>query len=263
KASQKTQNKMIDEEKDIEIIERYLDEKLSPQELAEFQERLASDEEFEKSFQTYRVLIEGLKNSGRNTLRQKLKKLEASISVEESFDKKRMGISLNSIYSYSAAATILLLITFTFIFIIRYNSSPTELFAENFEPYPNVIAPTTRGEESGKSPQEQAFYLYDSEQYEQAAVLFEKILKTEEKDPAVLLYTANAYLATGDQASAIKKLESLIKTESHFLTQGLWFISLAYLANNQPEQAKIYLKKLKDQDVSYSQKAEKILENLE
>lgn len=256
---------MTQEELDIELIERYLEGRLSQEELNEFRQRLSRDRNFEKSVETYKAIIGGIKYSGENILRQKLKKLEASITAQENLDKRKFGIPLKPIYSYSAAATILLLLTFTFIFILRHNPSPREVFTENFKPYSNVVMPTTRGEKfdkNDKNEQQEAFYLYDRERYQEAAFLFDKLLKQAEA-PALLLYSGNSYMAAGDYDAAIKRLKKLSKLNTEYKHQAQWFLALAYLAKNEPENGKPYLEGLAKQNISYSKKAVKILEDLQ
>lgn len=253
---------MKGEEKDIELIERYLEESLNPAELIEFEERLSLDEDFKKSFETYKTLINGLKYSGQKQLLQRLKKVEASLTVHESFVKRRWGIPVKKFYSYSAAATILLLLTFTFIFIARHNPSPAEVFEKNFQTYPNVVMPTTRGDNSNKNDKQTAFYLYDSEKFSEAAIHFDRLLKAE-KDPAFLLYSALSYMETGNFDLAIERLKYMLNENSDYKVQGEWFISLAYIAKNEPNNAKPYLESLKSQNTSYSKKSAKILEDLQ
>lgn len=253
---------MKGEEKDIEFIERYLEESLNPAELTEFEERLSNDEEFRKSFETYETLLKGIRYSGQNQLLQKLKKVEASMTIEESFAKRRWGIPVKKFYSYSAAATILLLLTFTFIFIARHNPSPAEVFEKNYQTYPNVVLPTTRGDNSNKNDKQMAFYLYDSEKFKEAAIHFDRLLK-EDNDPALLLYSALSYMETGNFDLAVERLKNLINENSDYKAQGEWFISLAYIAKNEPDNAKPHLELLKNQNISYSKKAAKILDDLQ
>ena len=73
---------MINEEKDIEFIERVLDKKLSHEEIDDFHKRLEVDTKFASLYSELKNLIEGIKYSGRKSLFQKLKKLEASISID-------------------------------------------------------------------------------------------------------------------------------------------------------------------------------------
>jgi tetratricopeptide (TPR) repeat protein len=252
---------MTNSEKDVEFIERYIEGELTPEEKKDFEERLAVDEVFESTYLTYRNLIEGIQYSGKQKLIQRLKKLEANISVQETFDKRIMGIRMKDFYSYSAAATVLLLITFSFIFIINDKPTANEIYTEYFQPYPNVVNATTRGEESVLDPKEQAYRYYDLEEYEKAVVAFENILK-KEKDPAVLLYAGNSYLALGKFNTASAKLKSLDSLDSPFDVQAQWYLAMSYLANKNSKEGKIILNKIKAQNVSYSKKAQDILNTM-
>jgi tetratricopeptide (TPR) repeat protein len=253
---------MTNAEKDVEFIERYLDDNLSPEEKRDFEMRLAVDEGFETVFKTYKSLVNGIKYSGRKELHQKLKQYEDSLAIEEGLQKRFLGLRFNSFYTYSVAASVLLLISFTYIFIINQRTSANDIYSDYFQPYPNVVNPTTRGGEQVRDIKEEAYRFYDMEEYEEAAIQFEKILILNQSDD-ILLYSANSYLALGKYDSAIAKLSILRELDSPFKTQSKWYLALSYLGKNDMGNAKKVLEELKGEKNSYSKKAENILKELD
>src|SRR5690606_36664496 len=71
-----------------------------------------------------------------------------------------------------------------------FNMSPDyeKIYTENFEPYPNIVAPTVRDVNIYKSDVEKAFQYYDNRDYAAAAMAFKKIYEEDKIDYANFYY---------------------------------------------------------------------------
>src|SRR5690606_40420997 len=98
-------------------------------------------------------------------------------------------------YRYAAAIAMLIGIGLGYIFL-NGQTDYQDLYADNFEPYPNVVAPTVRGaSEQVKGTMEEAFFKYDSKEYDHAADLYLEF-NNSEKEEYEYLYQHIRYSAT-------------------------------------------------------------------
>lgn len=157
---------------------------------------------------------------------------------------------------YAIAASILILFGLFFIWNIldsnRINSQ--DLYAENFNIYPNIVAPITRNA-SAKTMQERAFHSYESKDYYNALIIFDSLLIESKSDKHIVnFYKANIYLETQDStAKAISLFKSNLERSHPWKDKNLWYLSLAYLKNNEPEEALKVLERLAKSNSTFKQ----------
>lgn len=156
----------------------------------------------------------------------------------------------------AAAAAIILAISFVFLF--NRSESSDELFARNFEPYPNVFEPTQRGVDGTSDKRASAFAMYEQRNFEGAAKLFKELL-SEKKEPEILLLLGNANLVLNREEEAKNNFLTLIRDFDGLDEQAKWFLSLCYLKSGEQEKAKLIWEELGDPKVTYSEKAKKLL----
>lgn len=159
----------------------------------------------------------------------------------------------------AAAAAILL--TVTFLFLFNRTESTEQLFARNFEPYPNVFEPTQRGEDGTADKRASAFALYEQKNYEGASALFNELL-LQKKEPEILLLLGNANLALNRNEEAKNNFLTLIRDFDGLDEQAKWFLSLCYLKSGDREKAKLIWQELGDPKITYSEKAKKLLKEV-
>src|SRR5690606_20456441 len=142
-------------------------------------------------------------------------------------------------------------------------------FDENFEPYLPLGVP--RSDSDFTTEEEKAFNLYNNGNYEAAISLFEDVLTQQDKTE-ILFFLGNAYLASKppkpkQAISALQKFleeDRLLNSQANlYLSQAKWYLSLAYLKNNQLDEAKRLLYELKQSESSYSKKANNLLIELD
>ena len=157
-----------------------------------------------------------------------------------------MRIEKNS-WSYKnwfVAASILLLVSsFTYFFFLN-EVNTEQLFQENFDPYTNIIAPISRNDKS-KTNIEIAFENYELKNYKKAIEDFNQLKTSSKLDLAIInFYIAVSELAEDNTANAIKILVENTNVPNSWKDKYLWYLSLAYLKNNNLEKAKLNLTKL-------------------
>lgn len=122
------------------------------------------------------------------------------------------------------------------------NPSPTELFAEYFSPLPNVLAPEVRGSDQQTALQ-QALQSYATADYEVALSAFDQVA-TSERTAGYFLYRGITELALEQGPAAQASLAKVTGDSFRFSQQ--WYLSLAYLQEDQLDEARQLLEQIQD-----------------
>ena len=262
--------KNIDEH--IDLIERYLYDDLTQEELGEFNDLLRENAEFNKLFYEMDHLLEGIRRSAKQTtVEEKLDRLEGSLpSKEKSIDSEGSAPVIpiwDSIKNYkmSIAAGFTLFVAAAILFLnIPNNNSPANIFSEYYVPYENLYSRTLRGDdEKTENPEaellRQALSEYDKANYAGSIEIFNKISDNSEHKISLWMYKGNAYLHEGEVESAKILFQKIINENAGFEIYAKWYLSLCYIKNGEYENAKPLLKEIKDFGKDKSEEAGKIL----
>jgi tetratricopeptide (TPR) repeat protein len=241
-------------QEDLDIVDRYLEGNLSERERTAFEERLLQDEMLRQEVSEIKLIRGGIIRLARATSLKKLQDLEGTLPPV----KTNKTIHWTNIW-LQVAAGISLLAVCAYLLWPR-TQEPTQIFAEHFEPYPNIIMPTVRGVvENDSTVKAQAFRAYDQQDYVLAIQLFEKLSV---QDEAVLLYLGNSYLASGQPEKALLLFEKVLNNYEVFDEQAEWYVAVTYLKLEEREKAREALQKVVARNSSYKSKAQLILDKL-
>jgi hypothetical protein len=241
-------------EKDIELIEKYFDEGLSEPETTSFERRMKTDDSFRSLVEQEKYIIGAIRIQGLKDELGFLKRMEAGLN-DPQIEMRATG---SRRWYILAAAVIALIIVARFALMPSVTGE--DLYKDNFRPYPNVFEPTVRGQ-AGVSDRADAFRAYEKGDYEQAARLFRSVLQNQ-KDTGVLLLLGNCNLILGNNSEAIQNFSQLSIESNELSMQAKWFLSLAYLKENDEAHAVPLLNELAATDASYAEKAAEILKSL-
>jgi len=135
------------------------------------------------------------------------------------------------------------------------------LFAENFEPYEDVVS--VRSGEG--QPMAKAMEFYNEEDYPAASQAFETLLQQNASNEPALFYLGVSLLASGDDATAVQKLSQVLENaNSPFKESAEWFLLLAHLAgDNTAEATRLSEQLAKEPGHAYGAKAEVIFNELQ
>jgi len=241
-------------ETDLHLIDKYLQSQLDAKEEQLFLEK-QNDPDFQKELDLRKDSLSVFKKKGRQELKEKLQNLEKEIQGE-SVDKQETAKvrKISSIRWIGIAATLLFLIG-----MFWWNTqtvNPDQLFAQHFQPYPNIIAPIVKSQTPSPSAYELAFQKYEQKNYQDAIPLLKEI-KTDEGR----FYLAISHLANGDDQQAISLLGDLTKEPSNrFYEASQWYLALAYLKSNQSDKSTDLLNLIKEKpEHSFYNKAKDVV----
>jgi tetratricopeptide (TPR) repeat protein len=249
------------DEKDIELIDRYVKGELSGDTLRGFQQRLATDSAFAEQVGWHETLVGGIKKQSSKELKTYLQSLEEkTISSHIKLESETKIVSHN-FWKYASAAVVALLVA-AFLWLDPLHPSPEALFAQYYQPYPNVEATIERnnGEADAYT---QAFQWYEDGQYEKAALAFDQLLQAGAPSEALYYYAGLTALELHRTKEALQYFDHITENSDHkYYQQALWYAALAALKDEDTARAKNYLQKLSGLQGFYGEKAVQLLEEL-
>lgn len=254
-------------EKDIALLESYLEGKLGESEKQAVEDRIANEEDFKKLSSQLEVLIAGINYAGSNNLLGKLKDIESGlppveVEVESGEDEEAKVVPMKRRNTWWYAAASVVVVILCSIFLFKQKATPGELFTDYMKHYGNIDSPTTRGEVTDLKMYQKAYAAYDQHNYELAIDLFNQTPEPE-MDSTKYLYLGISYLMNDQGKEAINSLGIAKESAGNLENKIHWYLGLAYLNTGELEQAKKYLTLVKQNGSSGDRKmASELLEQL-
>ncbi|MEX2350107.1 MAG: hypothetical protein WD554_04455 [Flavobacteriaceae bacterium] len=231
------------------LTEKYFSNRLSDAEFGQLQQLLETDAAFREEFYNELEIQQVLAGEKHRPLKERLQKLDQKPAKK------------NQWYLYAAAIAALIAIGSLF-----YNTTPDydEVYAAHFEAYPNVVSLTNRSDAPQEDVAKEAFVLYESGQYKEAAEAFEEIYLQRPED-YIHFYYGLSLMAGGDTEAGIDALETYPWQEenSDFTNIVHWYVGLGYVKLGNSTDAHFYLKKVADGENSLSSSAREVLDALD
>ena len=251
----------MDKEKELALIEAYINGELSSEETLGFENRLTADGPLKELLDVYVILKEGIQTAGKKALLHKFETWDQGMSNPLVQAKTTSPKSIN-LGVWRAAAAVLVIGTLGFF--LWYSSGVQKskrLYNEYFEVYSNVMVPITRSNQD-LTQTEEAFLSYESGDYESAIEGFTKLLETEERS-FLYFYRAMGLMSIKQYQGAIKDLETVISLKDEFAVQSNWYKALCYLAEGDTASASIVLNSISSGKSSYKEKSVELINQLE
>lgn len=236
----------------IDLIERYLDDELSEEELVMFSEKLDQDPNFNKLYFEMDQLLEGIRRSAKeSTVDEKLAKLEMALPVRKKIIKNDSETPIINLWSIvmrnriAVAAMLSLLIVSALVLTnINNGSSPETLFVEYYQPFENQAG--AKRSISDKEKLDYAMMEYDKGNYDEAIEIFEEIEIKDENRIQIWMYGGITYLELDKVEKAIENFQNIIQTDSEYELEAKWYLSMCYLKTGEKAQAKPLLEEIKE-----------------
>jgi len=211
----------MDSEEQFERIDQYLFDQLDQEELNAFQSKMSHDDGLKQQVERRRMILKGIQGLGIK---------EQILQIHEEEQQQKTGKNLILI-SGIAASLLVLVVTW----IIYFNDgSEEQLFADNFQPYPDVVS--VRGETSTTFTKGMKYY--SSGKYELAIKNLNIEASSDNHFVEGAFYSGISLLALNKGNEAIGKFEKVIDRKTRFLPQLRWYLGLSYLLNSEIEKAK-------------------------
>ncbi len=221
---------------DHQLIDKFLRGQLDAQEQELFDKK-QSDVDFQNELTWRSNSLTVIKKNGRQDLKKKLQLLDKKMEAEQSVSPPAKVVKINRSRWLGIAAAILILMGMFWWWNMQTPNSE-DLFAQYFEPYPNVVAPIVKSDATEMTDEEKAFQTYEKRNYSQAIPLLEEL-----NTPEGNFYLGLAQLAQGNTSAAISTLQPISKQPSHrFYQASQWYLAMAYFKDKDAEQANDLIK---------------------
>lgn len=232
-----------------DLIYNYFNGKLSGEQRLEFNRLLSEDLQFKRDLELEEQTKKAIISIKKEGLKARLEKIEIK-------SKKKSKANYFWVASIIIAVGIV-----SYVLFYQPNFSNDELYAEYFEPYPNIIAPPVRGNDSMSKIQED-FLAYEKRDFKSASAIFEKRYQ-QNRAPFYLFYQGVSELQLGNTNKAIVVFEKQIAEHDRFENYSKWYLALAYLKANEAEKYEPLLNKIiKEKSFNY-RSAKKILKKIQ
>ncbi|APQ17579.1 tetratricopeptide repeat protein [Maribacter hydrothermalis] len=236
--------------KQEDLIEKYILNKLSSEEVLLVEDLLKNDAEFIAEYNFQSNLKTAIKKEDDDNFRNLISELESKARSKDSLPRR-------SYVKWMAAASIILLLGLSYFLTLNQKTSTDDLFVSYFEPYRNVVQPMQRGNEQ-QDEKSLAFLAYEKGEYDKAITLFSN-LYSDTKEPYYLFYKANALLKLEKAKEAVPLLLEHLKTTDTLTEKTKWYLALAYLRLNDVPNAKLTLEKVISDGNYKTMEAQKLL----
>lgn len=233
----------------------YLEGNMPAAERKTFEQRLGADDAFKKEFEEFEEIYLVLQNNSsaqRAAVAQTIQNADSKFQYSHPSKAEKGKVISFKPWQYGVAATILLAIGL-FIFNPFGKPSYSDYVSQQ------TISLTQRNEANATlKAAEQA---YNSENYEEALILFNTLLAAEPNDVQIQYYKGRALVETNNFGEADTLLLHLANGQSAYAYKARWMAALSKLKQEDYEATKAILKTIPPTAPEY-QKAQKLLKKL-
>jgi TolA-binding protein len=244
----------MNEEEKIELIERYIQDNLSPEKKALLEEKMNLDNAFREEVELHRKLEGFLNDQNQIKLHQILAEQRHDETIKNNSDQ-------HFFYRLAAIITLLLGVAAVYWFSAERNSAE-DLFLANYEPYPMVL--NQRAGNGDNEAFNAAIEAYQSGDFENALVYFNQLIEQDTLVTMSKFYQGVIQLTLQNPAAAVAILEPVAEGENQLIKQqALWYLGLAYLQKQDSENAMITFRRLLQKGDYKQKEVDAILEHLD
>ena len=235
-------------EEEILLIEAYLENRLDTYESLKVQKRIQEDRDFANKVQDYRKILHSIEAMGEEDFKAEL----------EEWEEDNPYVQPKTQWWPMAAVLIALAVVIGYWLIPSpTTTSQQELFAENFQPYDDIISARNL---NGSEVLNLAFTYYNQGQFDSAAVNFSLYQKLN-PNPSIAFYQGVSLLAAGNTKESLVIFEGLANDQGFLLREAAqWYWGLALLKEGQMDQCQQVMENIASSDGhDYQQSAQAIL----
>jgi tetratricopeptide (TPR) repeat protein len=231
-----------------ELIEKYFTKSLNTDEQSLFDQLMQTNDAFREQVVYEEEVQKAITMNERQALKEKL----------QSFETKKPKRNY-TVWCAAASFAVMLGIGFwTFSNDVDTNA----VYEEYYQSYPNVVAPTVRGENSTDIKSE-AFYSYDSGDYSKALRLFSKLYDSEKEDYS-LFYKSLSLMELKRYDEALSSFEQFdLQKNNGFTPYVKWYKALTLVKLEQEEKALVLLQELANSTNPMQKMAKELVAELE
>jgi tetratricopeptide (TPR) repeat protein len=240
---------------DLELLEAYSDNKLTTDQVAKLQAKLARDIDFRKEAKDFLETIAILKKGRKQNVQAYLQGIEQRLVPVLVARPQQRWVKMAAV-----AATLILVSALAWQFMSKpaTETETTALLSEFVQPYAAI---GILKDDSAPTPRVLAMTAYANADYNGTIQAFEKLPQTEQT-PMDIFYLAYANLEIKNYDKAKTLYTSIIDNRAAPITATLYYLALCHVAQQNKSEAIQILSKIKDDDSNFGIKAKVLLDRL-
>lgn len=218
----------MEEEMDYTAIEAYVKGELTEKDTTAFEQQLQQDTDLKKEVEFYENMAQVV--SWQGLFEEAAAEMEGTKTEAKVVTMKQK----RPFRRYLAIAATFAVLVIGGIFLWQsLNSSTDQQFANYFDPYPNDIAPITKGGGVVENDLVAGLQAYERGEYAAALSIFQNLTPSD----TVQFYSSMIAMEQDNMEDAIEQLTVLATSESDFQLQAEWYLALAALKQSNIERA--------------------------
>lgn len=237
-----------------ELIEKYLEGRLTPKERKKFDRLYNDDMEFRKEVDFEEYVAKALEDEDVMHFRQK---------IDDTMRKRKrqqyVGWLNKTTMKYAAIFVVVLALGLGMVEIFEKEYSNSDLFGKYYSSEQVNIS------RSSNTNIVEAVRYYQSGQYNDAIDQFQNLLAKDASNIAVRFYLGVSYVETNNYNKAIESFRYIISDQDNlYIEHAEWYLGLCYLKNEEMDKAINQFTIIAQSDDNYySQKAQDLLSKIE
>lgn len=235
---------MMEEERHIDLFERYRNNELSESQLRDFEARISYDSDFKNAFEEYESVEDGIRNHFRNELKSKLQEMDKAM---DETPKKHSIVRLIAWTSSVAAAIVI------GVFIFQHFARPNQHnLAEQYWPHEEGLPVKM----STSSKYDEAMNAFKLEEWGKAESLLTEI----DSDTSAYFLGEIAY-RKGELPLAITHFSGMNRS-SEYYHESQFKLALIHMGLGDMKKAKEMLNSLIEEDTDFADEAKEVLKRI-
>jgi len=245
----------------IEDLENYINNELSPEQLASFEAELCSTPRLLEEIDLIKNINKALAEDDVMRLRSNLQYITAQIAAEKQKERAFAGkFNLKRIITSTVAASIIILLSFSGI--LSKQDSPSDIYQKFYSKY-EITATVRSANLNANNTFAIALQKYENKDYTEALNLFGQVIANDPGNMAGHFYSGVSLQETGKYNRAIEEYNTVMLNKDNLFTeQAEWYTGLCLLQTNDNKKAYRQFKKVAESKGFYQQKAMDILKKI-
>jgi tetratricopeptide (TPR) repeat protein len=239
-------------------VDRYLDGVMSDSEQIWFEKELDDNAALKSELAMQQKIKTVLQDTGVLDLQVQLDEI-----YKKTYNPWKDAISIKStpmrVLAGIAAGIIIAVVLVT---TLSRKTTSQDLFAEYYKPA-EINMNFRTAEDIVDSELRKAMVFYESKNYNQAIVLFEKILKSDNTRVGLNLYSGISRMEINQYDEANRNFSKIIDHKANaFVESAQWYLGLCYIMTNEVDRARDVFTSIVKSDGYYKKDARRILKKI-
>jgi len=245
----------------VEEIESYLDGELDESDTESFAEELYENIDLQAEVNLLRELNAALTENDVMNLRNELAQVKKEVKTQE--EKSIFSINSHTLVKKWGTAAAVLITALMISSVVNFSSGTRENIYQKFYSAPAAVTQFRSATQETTNFLMEGFDLYNKSEFASALSYFQKVLETDQNNPAARFYSGASLQSLEKYNNAAEQYNQvLLHHDNIFLEQAEWYLSLCYLKLGETEKSIKQLEAVVNRNGFYQKKAKELLKQI-